>query len=83
VKRKNFYEKLPTELLGCFYCFVQEKIKKGENVSQMLFEMRLIEKVARERCISLIELRIIGHWVIRKEINLTKGEIDEINKKGE
>ncbi|WP_042145464.1 hypothetical protein [Paucisalibacillus sp. EB02] len=76
MKRKNFYEKLPAELLGCFYCFVEKKIKNGENLGRMLFEMNQIEKVARERGISLLELRIIGHWFIQKENNITKHEIE-------
>jgi hypothetical protein len=76
LKKKNFYEGLPTDLLGCFYCFVEKKIQSKEHISRMLFEMNQIEKVARDRGISLLELRIIGHWFIQKEINLTKHELD-------
>ncbi|WP_047983253.1 hypothetical protein [Ornithinibacillus californiensis] len=76
MKRKNFYENLPTPLLGAFYCFVQKKIKQGENLNQMLFEKSLIEKVSKERSVSLIELRIIGRWFLQKERNLTKDELD-------
>jgi hypothetical protein len=42
----------------------------------MLYENSLIEEVAKERGISLIELRIIGYWVIQKERNLIKDELE-------
>jgi hypothetical protein len=77
MKRKNFYENLPTPLLGAFYCFVQKKIKQGENLNQMLFEKSLIEKVSKERKVSLLELRILGRWFLQKERNLTNDELDK------
>ncbi|MEN2769073.1 hypothetical protein [Ornithinibacillus xuwenensis] len=76
MKRINFYKKVSTELLGCFYCFTLDKIEKQMNVSNMLYENSLIEKVAKERGISLIELRIIGYWIIQKERNLIKDELE-------
>jgi hypothetical protein len=77
LNRKNFYENLSTELLGCFYCFILERLNKGENRSRMLFELSQIEKVAKEREISLLELRIIGKWFIEKEMNHTHHEIKQ------
>ncbi|GGA88003.1 hypothetical protein [Ornithinibacillus halotolerans] len=80
MKRKNFYEGLTTESLACFYVFVQKKLRQGDHLNRMLFENNLIEKVAKERGISLLELRIIGEWYIQKESHHT---IEEINKSGE
>ncbi|SHF83146.1 hypothetical protein [Ornithinibacillus halophilus] len=74
MKRKNFYENLTTELLGCFYCYVLDNIKKEKHLSTMNFERKLIEQVAKKREISLLELKIIGRWFIEKEIHLMNDE---------
>ncbi|MUK88396.1 hypothetical protein GMD78_08335 [Ornithinibacillus sp. L9] len=74
MNRRNFYRSLSNELLGCFYCYIQEKINKGVLINTMLFEKHLIEKEAKSRGISLIELRIIGYWFIQKEMNATEDE---------
>ncbi|MFD2045238.1 hypothetical protein ACFSTA_16255 [Ornithinibacillus salinisoli] len=74
MNRKNFYDKLSNELLGCFYCYIQEKLHQGVHVKTMQYENALIKKVAKKRGISLMELRMIGYWVMQKERNLTEDE---------
>ncbi|WP_156291734.1 hypothetical protein [Oceanobacillus salinisoli] len=77
MSRTNFYKKLSTELLGCFYFYIHKNIDKGINVNTLLHEKAFIEKEAEKRGISLIELRIIGYWITQKEKNLTKNEKDQ------
>ncbi|WP_163970980.1 hypothetical protein [Oceanobacillus halotolerans] len=77
MKRKNFYENLTNELLGCFYCYVMDRLNQGNHLKLLNYERQLIEKVAKKRGISLLELRIIGHWFIQKEVNLVKEENQE------
>ncbi|SET38708.1 hypothetical protein SAMN05216389_11057 [Oceanobacillus limi] len=80
MKRRNFYDKISNELLGCFYCYIQDKIEQGVHLKTMNFENHLIEEVAKKRGISLIELRIIGYWFIQKEKNLTKDNVNRPKK---
>lgn len=50
---ENSYDKLPSEFLAGFYCYINLNIKKGILSDAMYHEIDLIKQVAIKRGISL------------------------------
>jgi len=74
MQKEIFYERLPNELLGTFYCYLLSQVNKGGYQRVIHEKLQLIERTARKRGMTPIELRIIGYWAIQREKNLTKDE---------
>ncbi|WP_156291984.1 hypothetical protein [Oceanobacillus salinisoli] len=70
MERNQLYAKIPDELLGAFYIYIQNNIEKGTRIELMNNELELIEKEAMKRNIPLTQLQQIGLGFINNEMEL-------------
>ncbi|WP_085993212.1 hypothetical protein [Oceanobacillus senegalensis] len=70
MERKSLYEKLPDELLGAFYCYIQNNIDKGIHIELMNKEIKLIEDEANKRGITVSCLKEMGTSFVSREMEI-------------
>ena len=63
----SLYDKMETEMVAGFYYFINEKIDKGILSNAMQSEIKLIERTAKRRGISLEELYEQGSHLVEME----------------
>ena len=66
-EKSSLYDKLPLELLAGFYFEINKNIEKGFLSDAMYHEIRLIERTALRRDISLEYLHDKGLCIIKAE----------------
>jgi hypothetical protein len=67
--KTSLYDKLPKEMLAGFYHQIQNNIEKGILSNGMYHELRLIERTAKRRGISIEYLNEKGALIIAEELN--------------
>jgi len=62
------------EVLGMFYFYLLTQHHSGKQLHTKQKQLHLIERTAKERGISLLELKAIGYWLTQQEKTLVHGE---------
>lgn len=68
------YEQMPIDILSRLYFYLLTQCNPRLHFSMKQQHIQLIERIANDRGLSSLELKIIGYWFIEKEKNLMKDE---------
>jgi len=63
----SLYDKMETEMVAGFYYFINKNIEKGILSNAMLSEIKLIERTAKRRGVSLEELYEQGSHLVEMQ----------------